>query len=88
VHSPATNYELCDIIEDHAYNTYNKYLTEHEAMLESMTVPDIAAKYYIRDNPFLFDLFCTVKDRDDKGNFSNRRPQVKDALRRLCQRAG
>jgi hypothetical protein len=42
-----------------------------------MIVPDIAAEYYIRDNPFLFDLFCTAKDRDDKGNFRKRWPQFK-----------
>jgi len=35
-----------------------------------MPVPDIARKYYIEDNPFLFDLFCTVKDVDDSGGFS------------------
>lgn len=69
-------YHLSELIEDHAYNTYNGYLTEHEDMLKSMPVPAVATKYYIEDNPFLFDLFCTVKDVDDEGNFSARRPKL------------
>eukprot|EP00543_Licmophora_paradoxa_P011674 CAMPEP_0202473936 /NCGR_PEP_ID=MMETSP1360-20130828/92112_1 /ASSEMBLY_ACC=CAM_ASM_000848 /TAXON_ID=515479 /ORGANISM="Licmophora paradoxa, Strain CCMP2313" /LENGTH=323 /DNA_ID=CAMNT_0049101023 /DNA_START=179 /DNA_END=1150 /DNA_ORIENTATION=+ len=69
-------YHLSELIEDHAFNTYNKYLTEHEDMLKSQPVPDIARKYYVEDNPFLFDLFCTVKDRDEDGNFSARRPEL------------
>jgi ubiquinol oxidase len=70
----AAAYHLSELIEDHAYNTYSKYLKEHEAMLKSLPVPPIARKYYVDDNPFLFDLFCTVKDKDDQGNFSTRRP--------------
>lgn len=70
-------YHLSELIEDHAFNTYNKYLSEHEEMLKKMEVPPIAIKYYIEDNPFLFDQFCTVKDCDDDGKFSARRPQLK-----------
>jgi len=69
-------YHLSELIEDHAYNTYNKYLEEHETMLKAMPVPPIATKYYVDDNPFLFDLFCTVKDLDEEGNFSARRPKL------------
>mmetsp|Transcript_29747 Transcript_29747/g.81722 ORF Transcript_29747/g.81722 Transcript_29747/m.81722 type:complete len:321 (+) Transcript_29747:180-1142(+) len=69
-------YHLSELIEDHAYDTYNKFLTEHEEMLKSKPVPPIANKYYVEDNPFLFDLFCTVKDKDEQGNFSTRRPQL------------
>jgi ubiquinol oxidase len=69
-------YHLSELIENHAYETYDKYLMDHEDMLKKMPVPAIATKYYIDDNPFLFDLFCTVKDRDDSGNFSARRPEL------------
>lgn len=67
-------YHLSELIEDHAYNTYDKYLTEHETMLKSKPIPAIATKYYVNDNPFLFDLFCTVKDKDEQGRYSARRP--------------
>lgn len=40
-----------------------QFLTEHADKLKSQPVPDIARKYYERDNPFLFDLFCTVKSQ-------------------------
>jgi len=69
-------YHLSELIEDHAYNTYSKFLSEHEAMLKGLPVPSIARKYYIEDNPFMFDQFCTVKDVDQDGNFSQRRPQL------------
>jgi ubiquinol oxidase len=69
-------YHLSELIEDHAFDTYSKYLSEHEAMLKSLPVPPIATKYYVDDNPFLFDLFCTVKDKDEDGNFSARRPKL------------
>lgn len=69
-------YHLSELIEDHAYDTYNGFLTEHEDMLKKMPVPDIAKKYYIDDNPYLFDQFCTVKNKDESGAFSLRRPQL------------
>ena len=69
-------YHLSELIEDHAYETYDNYLTEHKEMLQKMPVPAIAQKYYIDDNPFLFDLFCTVKNKDQDGMFSDRRPTL------------
>lgn len=69
-------YHLSELIEDHAYNTYDNYLNTYEEMLKSKPVPAIARKYYELDNPFMFDQFCTVKDRDDDGNFSARRPKL------------
>lgn len=69
-------YHLSELIEDHAYDTYNKFLTEHEAALKAQPVPPIARKYYIDDNPYMFDQFCTVKDKDDSGAFSLRRPKL------------
>jgi len=75
VSEPAA-YHLSELIEDHAYNTYNKFLTEHAEMLKGAPVPEIARKYYERDNPFLFDLFCTVPEADKEGQFSARRPKL------------
>ena len=69
-------YHLSELIEDHAFETYDNYLKNHEEMLKSKPVPAIASKYYVEDNPFLFDLFCTVKDMDENGNFSARRPKL------------
>ena len=69
-------YHLSELIEDHAYDTYDGYLTEHAEMLKQMPAPAIAKKYYIDDNPFMFDQFCTVKNKNDDGTFSSRRPKL------------
>jgi ubiquinol oxidase len=78
-------YHLSELIEDHAYNTYSKFTEEYEERLKLEPVPDVARKYYELDNPFLFDLFCTVKNKSDtdssssidgSNNYSSRRPQL------------
>lgn len=69
-------YHLSELIEDHAFNTYTKFTKEYEDRLKSKPVPEIARKYYERDNPFLFDLFCTVKSKTTEGTYSERRPQL------------
>ncbi|GMI21476.1 hypothetical protein TrCOL_g3136 [Triparma columacea] len=70
-------YHLSELIEDHAYNTYDTFVTKNEEYLKTQPVPDIARKYYERDNPFLFDLFCTVPECDDTGErFSQSRPKL------------
>ena len=40
-------YHLSELIENHAYDTYNGYLNAHEEMLKKMPVPPIAKKYYV-----------------------------------------
>jgi len=67
-------YHLSELIEDHAFNTYNTYLTKNEEMLKTLPVPKVAIKYYEEDNPYLFDKFCTVKDGAD--DFSSQRPKL------------
>jgi len=75
--SPPSAYHLSELIEDHAYETYDGFLQTHAEMLKQRPVPQIAIKYYMEDNPFMFDQFCTVKQADAEGNFSARRPQLK-----------
>ena len=64
-------YHLSELIEDHAFNTYDDFIKDHGPKLKGMPVPDIARKYYERDDPFLFDQFCTVKEPDG-GEFTSR----------------
>jgi len=58
-------YHLSELIEDHAFDTYNGYLKNHEEMLKSLPVPDVARKYYDEDDPYLFEKFCTVPEPDE-----------------------
>jgi ubiquinol oxidase len=69
-------YHLSELIENHAYNTYDGFLKSNADELKGLPVPDIARKYYEEDNPFLFDLFCTVKEPDEDGQYSDRRPKL------------
>jgi len=69
-------YHLSELIEDHAFDTYSKFSETYEERLKQQPVPDIARKYYEQDNPFLFDLFCTVKNKSEEGSYSQRRPQL------------
>ena len=70
-------YHLSELIEDHAFNTYSGFLKDHEEKLKGMPVPEVARKYYETDNPFLFDLFCTVPEPNESGVYSQRRPELK-----------
>jgi len=70
-------YHLSELIEDHAFDTYSKFTAQYEDRLKNQPVPDVARKYYELDNPFLFDLFCTVKDKAEEGTtYSQRRPKL------------
>ena len=73
-------YHLSELIEDHAYETYDAYLHNHGDMLKTKEVPAIAMKYYMEDNSFLFDLLSTstsAKDKDDNEKSPNaRRPKL------------
>ena len=69
-------YHLSELIEDHAFNTYNTFLEINEAKLKTMPVPSIASKYYEQENPFLFDLFCTVKEPDTEPFAIANRPKL------------
>ena len=59
-------YHLSELIEDHAFNTYDQFLKDHGPQLKDMPVPDIARKYYERDDPYLRDQFLTVKETEPK----------------------
>jgi len=67
-------YHLSELIEDHAFNTYNGYLEREGEKLKTLPVPDIARQYYEEQDPYLFDKFCTVKD--GSGDASQRRPKL------------
>jgi len=51
--SPQSAYHLSELIEDHAYNTYDNFLRTKEKELKHLPVPDVARKYYVDDNPWL-----------------------------------
>ncbi len=60
--SPQAAYHLSELIEDHAYHTYDDFLRTYETELKQLPVPAIAQQYYMDDNSFLQDLCRTVAD--------------------------
>jgi ubiquinol oxidase len=77
---PRAAYHLSELVEEHAYHTYDAFVTEREAMLKTAPVPSIAREYYSGDDVLetfmrtgrgrrslesLYDVFCEV--RDDEG---------------------
>ena len=65
----------CRIALVAADNTYDNFLRKNEDILKMMPVPAVARKYYVEDNPYMFDSFCTVKDPEGSV-FSNGRPEL------------
>lgn len=60
--SPQAAYHLSELIEDHAYHTYDDFLHTYESELKQLPVPPIATQYYMNENTFLQDLCRTVAD--------------------------
>lgn len=54
--SPEAAYHLSELIEDHAYDTYDDFLRRRGAELRALPVPAVAREYYETDDTFLFDL--------------------------------
>jgi ubiquinol oxidase len=67
--SPKYAYYLMELIEDHAFHTYDKFLKTHEAELKAQPAPQIAINYY-RDG----DLYMFEEMQTTGSNF--RRPKV------------
>lgn len=55
---PRVAYHLSELIEDHAYRTYDSFLTENEGSLKKLSAPKTAMLYYNPANPYL-DLYGT-----------------------------
>jgi len=68
--NPHAAYHFMEMVEGHAYRTYNKYLKENEAELKAQPAPAIALEYYRDGDLYMFDEFQTARVP------AERRPQV------------
>jgi ubiquinol oxidase len=57
--SPRMAYNLMEQIEEHAFQTYDEFLTTHGEELKQQPVPAVAAAYYNAADAYLFDEFQT-----------------------------
>lgn len=68
--SPGFAYYLMELIENHAYHTYDNYLRTHEAELKTQSAPQVAIDYYRDGDLYMFEEFQTTPDHEF------RRPKV------------
>lgn len=69
---PKYAYYLMELIEDHAYKTYDDYLKIHEAELKAQPAPQVAINFYRDGDLYMFDEVQTTS------NHEFRRPKVDD----------
>ncbi|HEY9748692.1 MAG TPA: alternative oxidase [Allocoleopsis sp.] len=55
--SPRSAYRFMQLVEEHAYHTYDTFLQKHEAALKAEPAPAVATKYYQEGDLYLFDEF-------------------------------
>jgi len=63
--SPATAYDLNMNVEQHAYDTYDGYLKDHEEELRNLPAPKVAKEYYETGDLGLFDAFQWAPKKED-----------------------
>ncbi len=58
---PKAAYHFMEMVEEHAYASYDKFLTSHEAELKAQAAPQIAIDYYRDGDLYMFDEFQTAQ---------------------------
>ncbi|MGG6297322.1 alternative oxidase [Leptolyngbya sp. AN02str] len=66
VFSPRAAYHFMELVEGHAYRTYNKFLKENEAELKALPAPAIAVQYYRDGDLYMFDEFQSARVACDR----------------------
>jgi ubiquinol oxidase len=69
LYNPTLAYNLNESVEEHAYHTYDQFLTENEDELKSLPAPKVAQNYYRDGDLYMFDEFQT-------GTCEPRRPKM------------
>lgn len=57
--SPRSAYNFMQKVEEHAYDTYDKFLKEHGEELKQLPAPQVAVNYYHEGDLYMFDEFQT-----------------------------
>jgi ubiquinol oxidase len=56
---PKSAYYMTELIEEHAYHTYDMFLNTHEVALKTQPAPQVAVNYYRDGDLYMFDEFQT-----------------------------
>jgi ubiquinol oxidase len=57
--SPRSAYRFMELVEEHAYHTYDEFLTESAEFLKTQPAPKVAISYYRDGDLYMFDEFQT-----------------------------
>ncbi|GJP61757.1 hypothetical protein CLOP_g18894 [Closterium sp. NIES-67] len=60
--SPRMAYHLSELVEEHAYETYDKFLMSQGELLKTQPAPEVAVSYYNGGNLYRFDGFQVQPD--------------------------
>jgi ubiquinol oxidase len=55
--SPRMAYHLMELVEEHAFESYDKFLTSHGEQLKTLPAPAVAVAYYTGSDKYLLDEF-------------------------------
>ncbi|MEO1520916.1 MAG: alternative oxidase [Cyanobacteria bacterium J06633_2] len=72
--SPRSAYHFMELVEAHAYESYDAFLKANEKNLRGQPAPQVAVKYYRDGDLYMFDEFQTAQP------LSERRPNVDTLL--------
>ena len=70
--APKSAYCFNQLVEQHAYHTYDTFLNQHEDWLKTQPAPQVAISYYCTGNLYMFDEFQTANSS------SNHRPKIEN----------
>lgn len=70
--SPRSAYHFMQMVEEHAYHTYDSFLKEHGEALKALPAPEIAISYYREGDLYMFDEFQTTHPGEE------RRPKIEN----------
>ncbi len=68
--TPKSAYYFSELVERHAYHTYDQFLQEHGDELKALEAPQIAVNYYRDGDLYMFDEFQTSRPP------AERRPKI------------
>ncbi|MEM7793512.1 MAG: alternative oxidase [Cyanobacteria bacterium P01_C01_bin.118] len=68
--NPGAAYHFMEMVEEHAYASYDKFLNSEGTALKQQPAPQIAISYYRDGDLYMFDEFQTARPAEE------RRPQI------------
>ena len=64
--NPNAAYHFMELVEGHAYHTYDQYLKDNTALLKTQPAPQVALNYYRDGDLYMFDEFQTGRKPEER----------------------